>query len=76
MTYYVRLEHPEFPDKKNPAGLFRVNKKTMDVEAFGRSGEWIAAPQAREGFLKGENLTFEEITEQEANTILQKWKGR
>lgn len=75
MTYYVRLEHPEFPDKKNPAGLFRVNEKTMDVEAFGRNNEWIPAPQAREGFLKGENMTFEEITEKEADEIVKNWKG-
>lgn len=69
--YYVRLSYPDFQDLHWPMGIYRLPNGNLGLlEALGRNGQWVDAPEVIRSFVMGDTLEVHEVDEETAQKAI------
>ena len=69
--YYVRLSYLDFQDLHWPMGIYRLpNGNWGLLEALGRNGQWVDAPEVIRSFVMGDTLEVHEVDEETAQKAI------
>lgn len=76
VRYYVKTAPPKFTIA-SPGGLYkREGPNGVVASYYGRDGKWHESPDLLRLWFTEDGLGVEEITEEQANAIIRRWKEK